>query len=147
MTRPRALAVLLPCTLLVGVCMVSCADDDEQVIVLDADCSDEGEILGHDGACKCQDGYVGDPDVGGCSLAPSQPAETTTGTGTGAGADCGCRNPGNDDPSLPACEGVCEERSILWQDHCGLTNFVTECDADELCKYLWETGEPYCGPA
>lgn len=143
MIRARALTVSLTRTLLVGMCMVGCGEDDEQVIVLDADCSGEGELLGHDGVCKCQDGYVGDPEAGGCSPAPNQPGEMTT----GGGADCGCRNPSNDDPSLPACEGVCEERSILWQDQCGLTNFVTECNTDEVCKYLWETGEAYCGAA
>lgn len=59
---------------------------------------------------------------------------------------CGCHNPDNDDSSLPDCELSCAGNSIQWFDACGVLNYVSECEAGETCKYLFDTGEAYCGP-
>lgn len=59
---------------------------------------------------------------------------------------CGCRNPDTDDASLPNCELSCSGTSMLWFDTCGVLNFVSECEAGEICKTFFDTDEAYCGP-
>lgn len=110
----------------------SCAENSDPAFTIGGKCTGEGELLGLDGTCKCQEGFL---DADESDEAMCIPIDES---------DCGCRNPDNDDPDLPECERSCSENLILWYDHCDLLNYATECGEGKECKYLFETGEAYC---